>query len=162
MPGKRVYLLIVASIATLFVIAACSEEVIPTQGPVEFNPTAAAEAENGDEPESNEPESEPEEKEAEPVASAGQGDAGAGKELFTLNCSACHSTTDKKVVGPGLAGVYARAGSRTSLDAEGYIEQSLREPSAFVVDGFPAAMSSFDRFSDEEVQNVIAYLKTLE
>ena len=42
MPGKRVYPLILALIAAMFVIAACEEEVIPTQEPVEFHPTAAA------------------------------------------------------------------------------------------------------------------------
>ena len=154
-PGKRVYLLIVASIATLFVIAACSEEVIPTQEPVEFSPTATISV---DRPDDSEKVTEPE-KEA-PVVDAG--DAEAGQELFTLNCAACHSTGDNKVIGPGLAGVYARAGNRTSLDADAYIEQSLREPAAFLVDGFGPLMSSFDHFSDEDVQNVIAYLKTLE
>ena len=48
MSGKRVYLLIVASVATLFVLAACSEEVIPTQEPIEFSPTAASEVERPD------------------------------------------------------------------------------------------------------------------
>jgi cytochrome c2 len=153
-PGKRVYLLIVASVATLFVIAACSEEAIPTQEPVEFSPTAASSVDRPDDSEkATEPAAEA------PIADAG--DAKAGQNLF-ISCGACHSTGDNKVVGPGLAGVYARAGSRTSLDADAYIEQSVREPSAFVVDGFGPLMPSFDYFSDEDVQNVIAYLKTLE
>mgnify|MGYP000034601869 CR=1 FL=1 len=154
MPGKRVYLLIVASITMLFVIAACSEEVIPTQEPVEFSPTAATSV---DRPDNSEKATEPEEE----APAADAGDAKAGKNLF-ISCGACHSTGDNKVVGPGLAGVYARAGSRTSLDADAYIEQSLREPSAFLVDGFDGLMPAFDYFSDEDVENVIAYLKTLE
>ena len=154
MVGKRVYLLIVVSIATLFVIAACSEEAIPTQEPVEFSPTAATSV---DRPDNSEKDTEPAEEA--PVAVAG--DAKAGQNLF-INCGVCHSTGDDKVVGPGLAGVYARAGSRTSLDADAYIEQSIREPSTFLVDGFDALMPSFDYFSDEDVRNVIAYLKTLE
>ncbi|MEE8046978.1 MAG: cytochrome c [Dehalococcoidia bacterium] len=156
MSGKRVYILIVASIATLFVLAACSEEAIPTQEPVEFSPTAASEVERPDAPDS--------EKESAPEPEApvtGVGDAEAGKNLF-VSCSACHSTGDSKIVGPGLAGVYARAGNRTSLDADAYIEQSVRDPQAFVVDGFPGVMPSFNQFSDEDVQNIIAYLKTLE
>jgi len=153
-PGKRVYVLIVASITMLIVIAACSEEVIATQEPVGFSPTAATSVDRPDDPEKvTEPEGEA------PVAYAS--DAAAGKNLF-ISCGACHSTGDNKVVGPGLAGVYARAGSRTSLDADAYIEQSLREPSTFLVDGFDGLMPSFDYFSDEDVQNVIAYLKTLE
>ena len=154
MPGKRVYLLIVASIATLFVIAACSEEAIPTQEPVEFSPTAAPSV---DRPDNSEKTTEA----VEEVPAADAGDAKAGQNLF-ISCGACHSTGDNKVVGPGLAGVYARAGSRTSLDADAYIEESLRDPSAFLVDGYDPLMPAFDYFSVEDVQNVIAYLKTLE
>ncbi|MEE8045703.1 MAG: c-type cytochrome, partial [Dehalococcoidia bacterium] len=70
------------------------------------------------------------------------GDATAGQELFTGNsiraCSGCHSTGSDKIVGPGLAGVYDRAGSRTSLGAEAYLEESIRTPGAFVVPDFPA------------------------
>jgi cytochrome c2 len=147
--GKRLYLLMVASIATLFVLAACSEEAVPTQEPVVFNPTAAAPADRppGDSSEV-----------AEPVATGG--DAVAGQSLFA-ECGACHSTGDDKKIGPGLAGVYARAGDRTSLDADAYIEQSVRDPGAFLVDGFGAIMPSFS-FTDDDVEDLIAYLKTLE
>jgi len=152
-PGKRVYLLMVAMIATLFVIAACSEQVIPTQEPVEFHPTAAAEI---DRPNSSDDDSAP--VDDEPVASAGDPDA--GRNLF-ISCGGCHSTDESQVVGPGLGGVFTRAATRTSLDAEDYIEESIRYPGAFVVDGFPAVMPSFDYFSDEDVQNLIAYLESL-
>ena len=154
MPGKRVYLLIVASIAMLIVVAACSEEAIPTQEPVEFSPTAATTVDRPGN--AVKPTTPPEE-----APAAGAGDAKAGQNLF-ISCGACHSTGDNKVVGPGLAGVYGRAGSRTALSADAYIEESLREPSAFIVDGFDPLMPPFDYFSDEDVQNVIAYLKTLE
>jgi len=155
--GKRVYLLIVASIATLFVLAACTEEAIPTQEPVEFNPTAATSADRPDSPgQDNAPEV------VEPVATGG--DAEAGQGLFvSFSCGGCHSTGGNKIVGPGLGGGCALAKERTSLDADAYIEQSVRDPGAFLVDGFAAVMPSFDdKLSDEDVQNVIAYLKTLE
>jgi len=144
----------VASIATLFVMAACTEEVIPTQEPVEFHPTAAASI---DRPDSSDDDTEA----AEEVPIASAGDASAGRNLF-ISCGGCHSTDDSQVVGPGLGGIYARAGSRTDLDADAYIEQSLKEPGEFLVDGFPAVMPSFSYFSDEDVENMIAYLKTLE
>ena len=89
--------------------------------------------------------------------------AGCGEELFNAyGCTGCHSTGDNKIVGPGLAGVYERASGRTPLGAAAYIEQSVREPQAFVVDGFPKVMPSFDRFSAGEVRDLIAYLKTLQ
>jgi len=172
--SKRIYLLLVASIATLFVIAACSEEIIPTQEPVEFQPTAAAEVDrhdslgDGDETVVEAPDP------TGAVGAVGPGAVGpgafasmnaasaeAGKNLF-VSCSACHATDGNKAVGPGLGGVYARAGDRTSLDADAYIEQSIREPAAFVVDGFSPLMPSFDYLSESDVTNLIAYLKTLD
>ena len=149
--------MLVASIATLFVISACSEKVIPTQEPVEFQPTAAVEI---DRPDSSSDDDQP--AVDAPVAVAGDaGDADAGKNLFT-SCSACHAIDDKKVIGPGLGGIYARAADRTSLDADAYIAQSIREPNAFVVDGFSPLMPSFDYLSESDVLNLIAYLKTLD
>ena len=65
------------------------------------------------------------------------------------------------MVGPGLAGVYDRAGTRTSLDAEAYLVQSIREPSVYLVEGFAALMPAFDQLSDQDIQDLIAYLKTL-
>lgn len=154
MPGKRIYLLLVASIVTLFVIAACTEQVIPTQEPVEFHPTAAAEV---DRPDSSGDEVKP----ATGDSNSSDGDAGAGKNLF-VSCSACHNTDDCTAVGPGLGGIYARAGDRTALDADAYLEQSIREPGAFVVDGFSPLMPSFNYLSEPDVSNLIAYLKTLD
>ena len=154
MPGKNVYLLLIASIATLFVITGCSEEVIPTEEPVEFHPTAAAEVDRSD---SSGDEAKPEAE----VAYESAGDVEAGRKLF-VNCSACHATDGNKVIGPGLGGVYARAGERTALDADAYIEQSIREPNAFVVDGFSPLMPSFSYLSESDVTNLIAYLKTLD
>ena len=155
-PGKRVYILIVASIATLFVLAACSEEVIPTQEPVEFSPTAASEVEK---PEATEPEKEVEPVDEAPAARAD--DADAGQALFAVNCTACHSTNDSKIIGPGLGGVYARAGERTALDADAYIKESIQDSTAFIVDGFQGVMPSFAQFSDDDLDNLVAYLKTL-
>ena len=52
MLGKHKHLLVVATIAVLIVIAACSEEQVPTQEPVEFNPTEAVPVDRpGSEPE---------------------------------------------------------------------------------------------------------------
>ncbi|NQW19606.1 MAG: cytochrome c [Chloroflexi bacterium] len=155
MPGKRVNLLIVSAITTLFVIAACSEEVIPTQAPIQFNPTAAAPIERSDTSDKVS-----ESVEDAPIVS--EGDADAGQILFNgSGCTGCHSTDGSQIVGPSLLGVYERSGTRTALDADAYIAQSVREPTAFVVDGFPAVMPSFDLLSESDVKNVIAYLKTL-
>jgi mono/diheme cytochrome c family protein len=86
-----------------------------------------------------------------------------GADIFYTNCTSCHSTGDNKVVGPGLAGIGDRAGSQVAgMSADEYIEQSIREPSAFVVDGYPAVMPEWSRLGDDSIDALVAYLKTLE
>ena len=84
-------------------------------------------------------------------------------EIFVTNCSACHSTGDDKIVGPGLAGVDDRAGSRVDgLSANEYLEQSLRKPDAFIVDGYtPGLMPNWEKLGDDSIDALITYLKTL-
>ena len=86
-----------------------------------------------------------------------------GQALFAANgCSGCHSTGADRVVGPGLAGVGESAGNRVSgLSAEEYIAQSLRDPTAYVVDDFAPVMPSFARLSDDEIEALVKYLRTL-
>jgi cytochrome c oxidase subunit 2 len=94
-------------------------------------------------------------------------DSGAGAEIdaaavFTTTCSGCHNTNSEKLVGPGLAGVGDRAGSRVDgLSADEYLEQSLREPGAFVVDGFAPLMPDQSGLGDATIEALITYLKTL-
>lgn len=85
-----------------------------------------------------------------------------GAAVFTGNCVACHSTDENDLVGPGLAGLADRAASRVpGLSADEYIEQSLREPKAFVVDGFLDLMPAWNNLSDESIDALVTYLKTL-
>ena len=156
MTGNRVNVMIFASILMLLVLVGCNEKQIPTQVPLEFHPTPADVVER-----SKETGTTASKTEAVPDKSAG--DAIAGEQLFSDNgCTACHSTGEETIIGPGLAGIYVRAGERTSLDAEAYIEESIREPGAFVVDGFTAGlMPAFDDLTASEITDMIAYLKTL-
>jgi hypothetical protein len=64
-----------------------------------------------------------------------------------------------------MDGIASRAGTREEgLDSRGYLQHSIIKPSEYVVDGFvdqmPATFGS--SLSDEELENVIAYLLTLE
>lgn len=92
-----------------------------------------------------------------PVAvGAGPGDAKRGQTLFgAKGCSGCHSIGTNTIVGPGLAGVADRAG------AEAYITESIRNPAVFVVPGFANDMPPFTTLSDQDVKDLIDYLKTL-
>jgi cytochrome c oxidase subunit 2 len=89
-----------------------------------------------------------------------------GRQVFTLaGCSACHTLTDagaQGTVGPSLDGIGTRAGTRVpGLDAQAYIEQSILDPNAFVVEGFPSGVMPQDfrsRLSQDELQALVDYL----
>jgi cytochrome c oxidase subunit 2 len=85
-----------------------------------------------------------------------------GADIFATNCTSCHSTGDDTIVGPGLAGIGERAALQVSgMSTYDYLEQSLREPSAYVVDGFPNVMPEWSHLGDDSVDALIDYLTTL-
>lgn len=84
-----------------------------------------------------------------------------GRMTFQSNCASCHSTGSNTIVGPGMAGLADRAGTRVEgLDTDGYIEQSIREPGTYLVEGFSPVMPALP-LSDDQINGLIAYLKTL-
>lgn len=91
-----------------------------------------------------------------------EGDSASGENLYNvLGCTACHTLTDENLIGPGFKDVYERVGTRTDLSADEYIVQSLTKPSAYIVDGFPNSMQVFDYLTDQELADIIAFLKTI-
>ena len=90
-----------------------------------------------------------------------------GSDLFkSKGCFSCHSVDGSPLVGPSLKGVWGRKsefidGSTTVVDAN-YIHDSLMNPTAKVVKGFPPVMPPFQgQLTEEEVTQIIEYLKTL-
>ena len=82
-------------------------------------------------------------------------------------CLTCHTIGKTGALRfPDLAGVDARAKTRVPglTDIE-YFAQSMYEPTAFVVPGFPPAMPPINKppigLNDQEILCVIAYLQTL-
>ena len=100
--------------------------------------------------------------------------ADAGRDLYfrtalgtTAGCRICHSIEEGKVlVGPSLAGVATRGATTVpGLSAEEYIRESILDPDAFVVDGFPAGqmLPGLDKIlTEDEIDNLVAFLLTLE
>ena len=88
-------------------------------------------------------------------AGDGDGDAAAGKELFDTKCGICHNVDSKdKKIGPGLQGV--KDGKLPSGKDTTYANllENLNKGGG----GMPA----FEKLiTDEEKDNVIAYVKTL-
>jgi len=85
-----------------------------------------------------------------------------GAEIFATNCASCHSTGDNTVVGPGLAGIGERAGSRVDgMDATMYLKESLTDPGSYIVDGFPAVMPEWGHLGTDSIEALVTYLETL-
>jgi cytochrome c2 len=143
-------------VSAVLVLAGCAEEAVERPPTPTVAPTAAAAAT----PSGGQPAAQPT-----ATAAARAPDAALGQKLFTnLACVGCHSTKDVKLVGPGLAGLKDRAGTRVAgLSARAYIEQSIRDPNAYVVEGFPPniMLTTFGTLSTEDMQDLIAYLETL-
>jgi cytochrome c oxidase subunit 2 len=89
-----------------------------------------------------------------------------GKTIFEAKCTACHNITNEKKVGPGFAGIFgsdrALADGTKAVADENYLRESILNPNAKVVAGFPPAMTPFQgQLSEDELAGVIEYLKTL-
>ena len=86
-----------------------------------------------------------------PAPAAKKGDAAAGKEIYANNCSVCHQPTRAGLppVFPSLIGIVERTGPA-------HIRDTVRQ-------GKPDAkppMPAFTKFSPEDVDNLIEYLRT--
>ena len=82
-------------------------------------------------------------------------------------CLTCHTIGKTGALRfPDLAGIGARAGTRVPGKSDvDYLVESLYEPTAYVVEGFPPAMPPMNQppfsLTDQEILCVIAYLQTL-
>lgn len=94
--------------------------------------------------------------------------AGKGEEAFQRNgCYACHSITGTVLVGPSLLGVY---GHEQPLDDgtvvvadDDYIRESIVEPQAKIVKGFPGTMPKYgELLGEEDVTALVEYVKSLQ
>ena len=90
-----------------------------------------------------------------------------GKALLEKSgCLGCHSTDGTVKVGPSFKGLYGREvhleGGREVAADEDYIRESIYDPGAKVVKGFPNIMPTFKgSLSGDDVAGIIAYIKTL-
>lgn len=85
-----------------------------------------------------------------------------GEALFKTNCASCHTVTDQKLTGPGLAGVSKRV---PSLD---WMKKWIKNNEALIKAGDPyavkiyeennrAQMTVFTNLSDAEIDAIIKY-----
>jgi cytochrome c oxidase subunit 2 len=110
---------------------------------------------------------EKEEEKGERDEEGGGSAAQKGKKLVeTLGCLGCHSPDGSVRVGPSFQGLFGRqveleGGGKATAD-EAYLQESILQPGAKVVKGFPNVMPEFKgKISEEDLSAIIAYLKTL-
>ena len=105
------------------------------------------------------------ERQAEALAAAETPEA-RGEALVSQNaCSACHTIDGSAGQGPTWQNLY---GSQVSL-ADGtmvtaddaFIKESILEPQATIVSGFETVQMPAYQFTDEQIADIIAYMKTL-
>jgi mono/diheme cytochrome c family protein len=92
----------------------------------------------------------------------------AGEEIYKTKgtCEICHVIGKKPTRGPDLAGVGARAAkTKPGMSAKAYLLESLIQPQAFVVEGFPPIMPAVDKppiaLNRSEVWALTAFLESL-
>ncbi len=134
-------------------------EVLPTEAPTE-----SATVENAAETEAEEPVAE----------AAPAGDPALGEAIFanfypeaSFACNTCHlNNSEAMLIGPGLLNIGERAADRVEgQTAEEYLRISILNPGEYVVEGFPDMLMPqiyADLLSDEDLDNLVAYLFTLE
>jgi mono/diheme cytochrome c family protein len=92
----------------------------------------------------------------------------AGEEIYKTKgtCEICHRIGQKGTRAPDLAGVGARAAKvKAGLSGKQYLIQSLLEPGAHIVEGYPPIMPAVDKppiaLNRSEVWALTAFLESL-
>ena len=92
----------------------------------------------------------------------------AGEEIFHTKgtCEICHRIGQKGTRAPDLAGIGSRAAkTKPGMSAKAYIIESLLQPTAFIVEGYPPIMPAIDKppigLNRSELWALTAFLESL-
>lgn len=104
-------------------------------------------------------------------------DMGAGKKASRVDgrklaeergCLGCHTLDGSAGVGPTFRGLYnsqvkiLRAGQTVTVNAdEEYLEESIRQPAAAVVDGFPPIMPANPDLTEQQIKALVELIESL-
>ncbi|WP_340113462.1 cytochrome c oxidase subunit II [Maribellus mangrovi] len=104
------------------------------------------------------------------IAAAASPTATGRKVMQNIGCFACHSIDGTKLVGPSFKGIWGETqtvttgGEKREITVdEDYVRKSIFDPNADIVEGFgKGLMVTYEgQLSDEDVDNIIEYLKSL-
>jgi cytochrome c oxidase subunit II len=102
----------------------------------------------------------------EDAITASQTPEGRGQALVVANgCAACHSINGAPGIGPTWFGLFGRTeeltdGSTVVVD-DAYVHESIKTPQEKIVAGFENQLMPTYDFTDEQIADIIAYIKTL-
>jgi len=91
-----------------------------------------------------------------------------GKKLFTENaCNSCHSLDGSDKIGPTMKGLWESEEQLTNGETitvdENYLRESILNPQAKIVQGYGPSMPPYQgQLSDEEINAIIEYIKTID
>ena len=90
-----------------------------------------------------------------------------GQDVFNrMACNACHSVDGSLKLGPTIKSQYGKNirhtdGSVVIIDDQ-YIRESLVDPLKYIAEGYTPIMPSYKPvLSEEDIENLIAYIKAL-
>ncbi len=91
---------------------------------------------------------------------------GRGQALVASSgCGACHTTNGAAGIGPtwfALFGSQVKLSDGSALTAdEAYIHESIKSPQAKIVAGFETQLMPNYGFNDDQINDIVAYLKTV-
>ncbi len=95
-----------------------------------------------------------------------KGGPDAGKAIVAQEgCGGCHSIDGTKMTGPTWKGLFMSqvplSDGRTVTANQAYITESIKDPNAKIVLGFPAnVMPHFD-LTDQQIADIVSYIETL-
>lgn len=87
-------------------------------------------------------------------------------ETLYQQCKSCHNTNGQPGgTGPTWQNLFGRQAHKTSagpVDVDkAYIYESIRNPSAKIVDGYKNQMPAFSSFTDREIRGIIEFMKSI-
>ena len=102
------------------------------------------------------------------VSACGSADVGpaAGQNLAVIKgCAACHAVDDTPKIGPTWVGLYGSQveledGSFVTAD-ESYLIESIKDPNAKIVSGFNKGSMPPAVLTEDEVNALVAYIKSV-